>query len=78
MADRKGAQRFQKSTKAKLVCGYRKQVDWVESGAFDLILLSGLVEDARIDGRVNRLRRKYPDLVKLLGFETYPRFDRAH
>jgi hypothetical protein len=29
------------------------------------------------DGHVNRLRRQYPDPVRLLGFQAYPRFDRT-
>ena len=77
MKDRSGVANFQKATRAKLVCGYTKDVDWVESSAFDTILLSRLVEDLRIDARVNRLRARYPDLVTMLGFTNHPQFDRT-
>jgi len=77
MADRKGVEAFKKATKAKLVCGYRKEVDWVESAGFDLILLDSLVSGQRIDARVNHLRKRFPDLTKLLGFESFPTFARS-
>lgn len=63
---------FRAATGAKLICGYRKEVDWVESAAFDLLLLESLTDDLRIDARVNRLRARVPDLVERLGFKTSP------
>ena len=77
MKDVAAVERFQKLTRAKLVCGYSKNVDWTESSAFDLLLLDSLVGKSRIDARVNRLRTRYGDLTDLLGFRSYPAFDRS-
>lgn len=72
MKDKKAVERFQKSTGARLVCGYTKEVEWVESAAFDLLLLRSLTSTLRIDYRVNQLRSRYGDLTELLGFSSYP------
>ena len=77
MKDRKGVERFQKLSGAKLVCGYTKEVDWTESAAFDLLILESLVCDLRIDARVNRLLARYGDITKLLGFASHPSYERT-
>jgi hypothetical protein len=77
MADRKAVSEFQESTKATLVCGYRKQVQWVDSAGFELILLDSLVRGTGRAGRVNRLYERLPDLTKVLGFESYPTVTRS-
>lgn len=77
MRDRDAVADFHKETGAKAIVGYRKDVDWVESAAFDLMLLSSLTGSERIDARINRVRSRYPDLSKALGFESYPSFERA-
>jgi hypothetical protein len=77
MRDREGVQRFLDISRAKLVCGYTKVVDWIESTAFDMLLLSALLDDVRIDARVNRLRARHPELVRILGFTSAPSFERA-
>ncbi|HEX6247448.1 MAG TPA: DUF6642 family protein [Nocardioidaceae bacterium] len=77
MRDRSAVEAFAHMTKAKAVCGFTKEVDWVESSAFDLLLLDSLLDGKRIDARINTLRRRYPDLTRRLGFETYPQFDRV-
>ena len=76
MRDRVGVESFQQMTKAKIVCGYTKKVDWVDSAAFDLLLLRNLVSDLRIDARVNQLRGSYGELVDRLGFQSVPSFQR--
>ena len=76
LADRKAVTAFQEATGAKAVCGYTKDVDWVESAAFDLLLLESLTSSKRIDARINQLRRRYPDLTKALGFASHPTFAR--
>ncbi len=75
LRDREGVDVFRRATRAKAVCGYTKDVDWVESSAFDTLLLTALVEDVRVDARINRLRKRYPDLVKNLGFTCFPPYD---
>lgn len=77
LRDRQGVEDFRRATGARLVCGYTKKVDWVESAAFDLLLLRSLMSDARIDARVNQIRRDYGDLVARLGFTSFPSYDRA-
>lgn len=77
LGDKNAVAAFQKTTRAKLVCGYTKAVDWVEAAAFDLLLLDSLVSNVRIDARVNRLRRRYPDLTAVLGFASHPTFPRS-
>ena len=77
MKDRTAVAEFQKMTGAKLVCGYTKDVDWVESAAFDLLLLESLTGIVRIDARVNQMRSRYGDLTGLLGFASHPSYDRS-
>lgn len=76
MSDTRAVEEFQKRTGAKAVCGYTRDVDWTESAAFDILLLSSLLGGQRIDARFNYVRNAYPDLVKRLGFVSYPSFIR--
>lgn len=64
---------FRKVTKAKVVCGYTREVDWLQSAAFELLMLGKLAEGASPQVQVNRIKRSYPDMVAALGFESYPR-----
>ena len=75
--DRNGVEEFQRLTGSKLVCGYTKNVDWVESAAFDLLLLQSLTGTIRIDARVNQIRSRYADLTRLLGFTSQPSYERT-
>ena len=77
MKDRKGVEEFQRLTGSKLVCGYTKEVEWVESAAFDLLLLESLTKAARIDARVNQIRSRYGELTQLLGFTSHPSYERT-
>lgn len=77
MRDTAAVARFKRVTKAKAVCGYTKDVDWVESAAFDLLLLESLMSGDRIDARFNRLSRNFGDLTKRLGFASDPSYVRA-
>ena len=65
---------FLSLTKARVVCGYSTDVDWVESAAFELLLFSWLAEysGTRMDAPFRRLSREYPELVTRLGFVTVP------
>lgn len=76
MRDRRGVEAFLKATRAKAVCGYTKDVDWVDSAAFDLMLLTSLVSGNRIDACFNQLRRRIPDMIRGLGFTTVPSYER--
>lgn len=77
MGDRTAVADFYKETGAKAICGYTRDVDWIESAAFDLLLLSSLVSSQRIDARVNHVRTRYADLTKALGFVSHPTYDRS-
>lgn len=77
MRDTAAVEDFHKQTGAKAICGYTKNVEWVESSAFDLLLLNSLVSDQRIDARFNHLRSRYSDLTDALGFVSYPSYERA-
>ena len=65
---------FRAVTKARVVCGYTRNVGWLQSAAFEMVMLSALASPGRIDARVNSIRRTYPDQVKALGFVSYPSF----
>ena len=41
---------------------------WLESAAFDLLLLEALTRYRRADGVENWLRKQYPSMVDRLGF----------
>ncbi|MFP5255365.1 MAG: DUF6642 family protein [Acidimicrobiia bacterium] len=77
MSDRDAVAEFHRATGAKAVVGYRKEVDWVESAALDLLLLSSLTDSGRIDARINQVRKKAGGLADRLGFESFPSFDRS-
>lgn len=62
--DERQARMFARSTGAAGVLGYRKEVDWIEGAAFEVILLSYLAEHA--DGR-RRPESLFKDLMKRHG-----------
>lgn len=59
---------FKRITGARVVAGFTRNVDWLESAAFDLLALNAFTKFARIDGARNSLERSYPDLVRLNRF----------
>lgn len=60
--------KFKARTKARAVCGYANDVDWDESAAFELLLLSCLDQYSGRLYAFKRLRQDYPDLCEILGF----------
>lgn len=62
----KDAKKFKRDTGAARISGYRKDVDWKESGALDLIWLSHLVSGERFD------REFFAPLINRLAFITIP------
>jgi hypothetical protein len=54
---------FMKATKLRGVAGYRADVDWFESSAFDLLLFDALIRYERPTDAENWLRRRVPDLM---------------
>jgi hypothetical protein len=67
------AEYFLKTTRARAVIGYTKNVDWVESSAFDLLLFEALARYQKLRPAENWLRRTYPDMVKRLGLRVLHR-----
>lgn len=62
-------QDFLQTTGAALVCGYSRQVDWVESAAFETVLLDVLANGARHDAVEVRLKSaRWAPLAAYLGF----------
>ncbi len=59
---------FRKKTNAKAVCGYTKKVDWLESAAFETLLIYELTQSTYLKAVATRIERNYPDLAKRLGF----------
>lgn len=55
---------FLRQTGASAVCGYRAEIPWLESSAFDLLLMN-LFQDNTFDGRgIKALERKVKELSK--------------
>ena len=71
------AMQFLEATRASAVSGYRKDVDWMQSTAFDLLLLDelqyhgqkSLTPTVARTARVNLLGEPYAQLGEHLGFE---------
>lgn len=68
---RQAADRFLESTNARAICGYRRDVGWIESAALDLILISYLAE-YRQPGRAFALfRKRHAGLINFLKWRVY-------
>lgn len=61
-------QKFCKTTGAKAIVGYTRDVDWFEAAAFELLMISHLVHSVRMKSAYNSLTKSYPDLTGKLGF----------
>ncbi|CAN5400810.1 hypothetical protein BH10ACI2_BH10ACI2_19480 [soil metagenome] len=60
---------FMHETGIKLVTGYCKNVEWVESSALDLIIFSRIQRYKNLKSFLNFIYSTYPDLVEFNGFE---------
>ena len=58
---------FKKDTGAAVLSGYTTSVDWVQSMAFDLLLLHEMYQYVRPSHLKRRILKLYPDLMKLTG-----------
>ncbi|MFC7276778.1 DUF6642 family protein [Paractinoplanes rhizophilus] len=64
-------QDFLRTTGAAMVCGYTRNVDWVESAAFETVLLDVMVNSSRHDGAEQRLgSTRWAALAASLGFRV--------
>ena len=67
-------QDFLRVTRARALCGYKTDVDWVNSAALDLIVLGTLASYPRVGDAFRHLgTARYASLVKDLGFQIVPR-----
>ena len=70
--DRRNIKRFLRRTRAEAACGFRKNIDWLKSSAFDLLLFEIIqrYEFSRrgIPAFYREVKRSYPRLCKELGF----------
>jgi hypothetical protein len=60
-------QAFCRKTRARAVVGYTRYVDWLETAAFDFILLPQLLHSAYVKPIFSRLSRDHPRFVTGLG-----------
>ncbi len=65
---------FLRETKAAMICGFTKEIDWIESASFETVVLNNLVNGTRVDS-VERLMKtaRWAPLAQHLGFRVvYP------
>ena len=64
-------QEFLHETKASMLCGFTKVIDWVESAAFETVVLNALVNGSRIDSAERLMRSsRWTSLADHLGFRV--------
>ena len=78
---RQQMERFRERSGARMVIGYRRQVDTIQAAAFDLLVLDALAGNGsktaarepmrRAGTRLGALERRHRSLVKHLGFVRY-------
>jgi hypothetical protein len=61
--ERDELKQFMKATDLRGIAGYRADVDWFESSAFDLLLFDALTYYPRATDAENWLRKRVPDLM---------------
>lgn len=67
LADDQAVRRFAAVSGARAVVGYRRDIDWIESAAFDVVLLSELAEHSGYGkGLFSRLMRNHGQTAKRL------------
>ncbi|PWJ48437.1 hypothetical protein SAMN06264364_1301 [Quadrisphaera granulorum] len=64
---------FCAKTKARAVVGYTSDVDWLESAAFDLFLVSRLVWSTRMDRAYKHLTQQHSQFTNQFGLKIVTR-----
>lgn len=59
---------FCRKSGARAVAGYSRNVDWIESSVFELMMFSSLLGSTSIEPPHDRLVREHPVLTNSLGF----------
>ena len=57
-------------TGANAICGYTKEIDWLESAAFDLTLIDYLITYTRPADRFQKLQKDHRQTWRRLGFRA--------
>jgi len=61
---------FRRTTGARAIIGYTESIDWLESSAFDLLLLEAAAHYKRPDALEKWMRKNYAELCTRLGFRV--------
>jgi hypothetical protein len=73
MEDATAVADFRRRTGARAVCGYRRDGDWVEAAAFELLLLATFAEGwKQAAAPLRRVRAEYAGLAERLEFISDP------
>src|SRR5574341_1322805 len=65
-------QAFLDQTGVAMLLGYKKDVDWAESAALDLIVLDKIQKYRDMRAMWSQLARSYRDLIRITGFRAFP------
>ena len=65
--------RFIATTRVSMVVGYRKDVDWIDSAAIDLVLFDRLQEYRHMHRFWETFKRRYRDLIAITSLRAYLR-----
>jgi hypothetical protein len=63
-------QDFVATTQVKMIMGYTKDVDWIESSAMDLLIFQALQQYVDLHACWRHLQKSYPDLVARTGLNV--------
>ncbi|MGI8555202.1 MAG: DUF6642 family protein [Pyrinomonadaceae bacterium] len=63
---------FVEKTNVSLVTGFTRDVDWIESSAFELLMLQAFHTYKSPKVACRNLLHKYPDLAEITGFKVFP------
>ena len=67
--DLRNIKRFLNKTNALCVCGFGKEIKFVEGSVFDILLIDMLQEFRNIETVLNRIKKYYSSLAKKLEFK---------
>lgn len=68
----RAVRQFVEQTNVSLVTGFTRDVDWIESSAFELLLFQAFHVYKSPKVACRNLINKYPDLAEITGFKVFP------
>ena len=68
LQDEDACKAFLSMTGAKAITGFNRDVEWVESLAFEMLMFNTLVHYERFGNFYNEISARYGDLIDRLGF----------